>query len=326
MYNQFPGASETYRNTAEEKINIGLIGKTSGLCIIAYVIIQNALTLPLLFPYVRELFKTNSLFQDSVTIFLSVLGLLIPFAVGGKRLEKKLNVNAFPLEKPYDMRLAGFVVFLGFFICLIGDYITGQFTGLIEKTGFKLSQPDFATPDGIIGRLYYILTIAVVPALCEEAAVRGAVMQPLRRYGDKFAIIISSLVFAILHGNLVQFPFALIAGLGLGYAACITGSLWPSIIIHCLNNVYSCITAFMMTDITDTEKLNTVFTVTLYSLYAVSILGSVIFVFIKGRRSLNKLPTYNTAGKKAGAFFGNIPMIISLIIMLIITANYISRV
>lgn len=71
--------------------------------------------------------------------------------------------------------------------------------------------------------------------------MRGVVMQPLRKYGDWFAILTSAFVFALMHGNLVQAPFAFIAGIGLGYAVIASGSLWTGILIHLLNNSISVI-------------------------------------------------------------------------------------
>ena len=69
--------------------------------------------------------------------------------------------------------------------------------------------------------------------------MRGIVMQPLRRYGDGFAIICSSLVFGFMHCNLVQIPFALIAGIVIGYAVIITESIWTGVLIHFLTNGFS---------------------------------------------------------------------------------------
>ena len=66
-------------------------------------------------------------------------------------------------------------------------------------------------------------------------------MGNLRKYGDKFALLASALVFAVMHGNLVQAPFALIAGFGLGYLSIKTGTIWTGIAIHAANNLISVI-------------------------------------------------------------------------------------
>jgi hypothetical protein len=64
-------------------------------------------------------------------------------------------------------------------------------------------------------------------------------MRPLRRFGNGFAICVSAILFALLHKNFVQAPMALVAGLGLGYAAVRTETLWVPMAIHAFNNAVS---------------------------------------------------------------------------------------
>ena len=187
-----------------------------------------------------------------------------------------------------------------------------------------LTSPEYTVPQTIEGRILYAVSVAVVPALVEEFAIRGAVMQPLRRYGDKFAILASSIFFAILHGNLIQAPFALIAGVAIGYAVCITNSLWTGILIHFANNLYSVITEFMIEDIANPQALDAVYMISTVTLTVVSVLGSVIFFLLKGNRKL--MPSFTASAEKTKmfAFIVNIPMIIAIAIMLTITALFVT--
>ena len=73
-------------------------------------------------------------------------------------------------------------------------------------------------------------------------------MQPLRRYGDAFAVAASSVIFALMHGNLIQAPFALIAGVGLGYFVISTGSIWTGVVIHFLNNLFSVVISLVQSN------------------------------------------------------------------------------
>ena len=203
-------------------------------------------------------------------------------------------------------------------------YISSIFVNIMSDIGFNLSSPDFDVPSDIPGRIVYLVSIAVVPALVEEFAIRGAVLQPLRRYGDKFAIIASAIIFAVLHGNLIQAPFALIAGIALGYAVCITNSIWTGVLIHFCNNLYSVIIEFLIEDIADEQLLNRIYIIVTIALYAVSILGSVIFVIVKGKRKLMPSFTLIPEGQKMKSFLINLPMVIAILIMLKITAENVS--
>lgn len=61
-------------------------------------------------------------------------------------------------------------------------------------------------------------------------------MRKLEKYGSFFAILFSSLLFGIMHGNLAQIFFAAAAGLIFGYLAMEYSIVW-SIFLHILNNL-----------------------------------------------------------------------------------------
>ena len=72
--------------------------------------------------------------------------------------------------------------------------------------------------------------------LIEEFIFRGAVLKTLEPFGKWFALLASSLAFALMHGNFAQIPFAMAAGLILGYIA-MEYSIWYSLLLHISNNL-----------------------------------------------------------------------------------------
>lgn len=324
LLNEFYSSpSELYLQEEKEKNGIRYIGKIAGRCIIGYVLVQNILSILLFSGPLGTLYDADPDFQSVATIFFSLSSILIPFGVGGYFINKRLNTDVFNLGKPVSTSLMLSAVPFGFFICLAGNYVTSIFVNFMDEIGIHLSAPDFAVPSGFGGRLIYIVSIAVVPPLVEEFAIRGVIMQPLRRYGDKFAIVASALIFAVLHGNLIQAPFALIAGIGIGYAVCITNSVWTGVLIHAVNNFYSVVTEFMIEDIADEAVLERVYLITTVALYAVSILGSALFIVIRKRRRAMPSFTSLSDGRKMIAFTWNIPMVIALLIMFYLTKRFI---
>ncbi|MGN0546752.1 MAG: lysostaphin resistance A-like protein [Acutalibacteraceae bacterium] len=313
-----------YLQEQSERRGVKYVGIVSGICVISYVIIQNVMSLIVAMTPLRELYFSDPTMQSVVTIFMSIFSLLVPFGIGGMLINRKTGDQVFNFEKPVSGRLMAFAVPLGFFVCLVGNYVSSIFVNIMSDIGFNLSAPDFDVPSDIPGRIVYLVSIAVVPALVEEFAIRGAVLQPLRRYGDKFAIIASAIIFAVLHGNLIQAPFALIAGVALGYAVCITNSIWTGVLIHFCNNLYSVIIEFLIADIADEQLLNRIYIIVMLALYAVSILGSVIFVIVKGKRKLMPSFTLISEGQKMKSFLINLPMVIAILIMLKITAQNVS--
>ncbi len=324
LYQFFDAQTERYRQIENERTEIKRIGFIAGACVIGYVIMQYLLSFVLVATPVYKVYAVDPTMQSVVSIFFSVFGLLVPFAIGGYFISKKSGAPIVKFDNPVSIPLMLGAVPLGFFVCLVGNYITGLFVTFMDYVGITLTSPEYNVPEDLAGRIVYTVSIAVVPALVEEFAIRGVILQPLRKYGDRFAIVASAFIFAVLHGNLIQAPFALIAGIGIGYAVCITNSIWTGVLIHFVNNLYSVAVEFMTTDITDIDALNGIYNIVIITLYVISILGSVLFVLVKDKRKL--VPSFTTIpeGQKARAFVLSIPMIIALILMLVITKDYVA--
>ena len=80
----------------------------------------------------------------------------------------------------------------------------------------------------------------------------------------------------------------------------------------------------MVEDITNVEVLNQVYLIMTAVLYIISILGSILFVIIKGRRKLMPSFTLLRDRSKLFAYVSNIPMIIAFIIMIMITMLFVA--
>lgn len=82
-----------------------------------------------------------------------------------------------------------------------------------------------------------LLTLALLPAICEELAFRGFVFGGLlRKQGVLRAIVVSSLLFGFTHAVLQQSIAASLMGLVLGLIAWRTGGVFCTIVVHAVNN------------------------------------------------------------------------------------------
>ena len=86
-----------------------------------------------------------------------------------------------------------------------------------------------------------LIWLGLLPGLSEELLFRG-VMIPALGF-DLVAVIVSSLVFGVLHlSGLQQWPYvvwATVVGFALGYTALMTGNLLIPIVAHILTNLIS---------------------------------------------------------------------------------------
>ena len=99
---------------------------------------------------------------------------------------------------------------------------------------------DIAAFEQLIDRLPLVvtlLTIALLPAVCEETLFRGALLRGLAtRFHAPVAIVLSALVFSAYHMNLVQLIPTFTLGLMIGLIALRAASSLPTILAHFLNN------------------------------------------------------------------------------------------
>lgn len=76
-----------------------------------------------------------------------------------------------------------------------------------------------------------------VAPVFEEIVYRGYMMKSFEKtgLGKGYAILISSVLFGVMHANIVQSPYAFVVGMVLGYTAIEYGIIW-AILLHFLNN------------------------------------------------------------------------------------------
>ena len=80
-----------------------------------------------------------------------------------------------------------------------------------------------------------MLYAVFIGPLAEEFVFRGIILKGLRPCGKVFAIVVSALLFSLMHGDIQQLGFTFAAGLVMGYAA-MEYSILVSYLIHVVNN------------------------------------------------------------------------------------------
>lgn len=85
--------------------------------------------------------------------------------------------------------------------------------------------------------LYLVLTVVLAP-VTEEILMRGILFRHLKEiFSIGLAYLLSAVVFAILHGNLLQFIIGCICGIFFAMVYDYTEKLEYSILVHCLYNL-----------------------------------------------------------------------------------------
>ena len=125
---------------------------------------------------------------------------------------------------------------LGIICFVINVAVSTLFNGILTFTGYEFSGGT-SVADYSTGNFFLqIFLVAVLPAICEEFLHRGILLQGIKHIGFKKAIVISSLLFALIHFNVQQVFYAFIIGLILGFVAVVSKNIYPAMIIHFVNN------------------------------------------------------------------------------------------
>lgn len=135
----------------------------------------------------------------------------------------------------------------------------------------------------------FIVTAIITAPILEEILFRGLILRSLQNFGNVFAIVVSSILFAIFHGNFEQAIPAFFIGFILGMDAIRTNSIIASIIIHALNNGFLVLSQILSNYID--PNIFTLF----YSLFLIIVLV-IGFILYKTDKSSIKIVDNNISG------------------------------
>ncbi|MPQ42887.1 CPBP family intramembrane glutamic endopeptidase [Clostridium tarantellae] len=97
------------------------------------------------------------------------------------------------------------------------------------EEGFRIMSTDY---------IYLFLSVCIFAPFIEEFMYRGIILNGFfKKYTPNISIILSSLIFAIVHFNIPQGINAFLLGLILGYVYLKTHSIYICIFMHFINNL-----------------------------------------------------------------------------------------
>lgn len=307
-----------------EKRTLRRLGFYTGCAVLMSVIVQSIMVLSLELFSLKDRYYSNAYFSSAVDILIVIIGMLLPFLFFGKKMKDVSGISTAPeLGSPYKKSLMLPAVIAGVGFCMLGNIINSYITMFFDSFNVELTSPDIPMADGVSGVILTFFRVAITAAIVEEISLRGYVMGTLRFYGDGFAIAVSSVVFAAMHGNMVQAPFALMAGFALGYLSVKTGTIWTGIIIHLLNNSLSLL-VYYMSERFGQEQIALPYTFMLFGLIGIGMISFVYFINKTKDISLSNGGSVLGTGEKVKAFFLSPAMILTIAYTVYVTLQYIN--
>ena len=199
------------------------------------------------------------------------------------RIKKQPLGQRFPMDPPkLRPALTSIWIAVGFyFLVLAANCLTSAFD-MTNTTDLLLYENYMQGSSPVL----VVLCIVIVPAFCEEMMFRGFFFNKLLRAHKSPlpAIIVSGVLFGIIHFDLYKLPATILMGIGWAYVTYKTGSVMMSMIFHMLNNAYSVYALFAMGAASAGDAMEVIYEPRTFLFIAVVMLGIAIGPIFSGLR------------------------------------------
>ncbi len=180
----------------------------------------------------------------SIVVQIGLIFLVPLFLMKKLSKSRTKDVFAFACYKKTTYKIIIASVLLGVIVFFLNVYVSNFFNNLIGLVGYKHSNYNSSIPATWWTLILDLVLTAVLPAICEETLNRGILLNGNSMLGVKKSVLISGLLFGLLHMNIEQFFYATLIGFLLGYICWWCGSIYPCMIVHFMNNALSVFLSF----------------------------------------------------------------------------------
>ena len=185
--------------------------------------------------------------EDLVLTLVTQVGLMVilPLALFSK-LNKKSPKQTFQKfhVKPVGIKTILISLGIGIIVFLLNIAISSFFSYILSLFGY-VSGSGGSLIGATWGNFFIsLVTVAVLPAICEEFTHRGMLLSSYKTLGFKKTVVLSGIMFGLIHLNVGQFFYASIIGMILAVITLYSNSIFPAIIVHFMNNAISLYLSF----------------------------------------------------------------------------------
>lgn len=289
-------------------VNVKSVFSRVGLAAAVLGVVVNLVQMIIItiFNVVNPAFESNGWFRY---LLIAVSFYLIGFPICCLILK---SIPDGPKREEENLTFGGFIKFflISYFIMVLLNLFTMGFLWIVGN--FK--EADVVNPlESVLSNSSIWATIifaGILSPIIEEVLFRGVMLNKLRTYGDKIAIITTALLFGLFHENFSQFFYAVGLGMIFAYVTLKTGTIKYSIGLHIMIN--------MMGSVIGTQVLNSTIATMIFGIVVWVFVIAGLILFIKDFKKISLLPGEVTIekGHILSETWLNVGMIINLIISL----------
>ena len=203
------------------------------------------------FVFIRILSSTFEISTEMGYVFNIIIqvGLMFSlplFVFTALRKQKiKTTLKSFGFKK-INFKAILYSILIGILVYFLTVCISSFFSLILTLLGYD---PTYGGSSGMTSYPVWLLFVelvftAVLPGICEEVAHRGMLVSAYKSMGIKKTVLYSGLLFGLMHLNIEQCFYASIIGFLFAFIAIVTDSIFPTMIMHFVNNAISVLFSF----------------------------------------------------------------------------------
>lgn len=183
----------------------------------------------------------NSMRANKAVYYLAQFLIESVFGVASWIVATSTNVDllsAGGFKKKVNGKIVGLGAVLAFVSIIAFAMLSYVFLAFLELLGYTPSNSSIEI-NNFGSYLIYIIVLCLAPAVFEEMLFRGTIASGFKSFGVKMSVVLSALIFMIMHGSPDQTIHQFIVGMILGYLFIKSGNIWLGVITHFFNNFIS---------------------------------------------------------------------------------------
>lgn len=189
--------------------------------------------------------------------------------------------------EPLKGRVAALSVLTAAVAVLFINCVSQLWFILVQCMGGTIPASGVAAPTTVRGLASAVILSAVLPGICEELLFRGLMLSAWEERGSLRAVTTVSLLFTLLHGNLLGIPSEFICGVLLACIVISSGSLFAGMVFHTVFNSTLLIASYWARTVeTDAEAAYTGALSLLPFLLGALLFGSILMFLMRRFRAL----------------------------------------
>ena len=185
-------------------------------------------------------------------LFYYLCFLALPIALSVKRRPEIL-----PALRPNPISLPSVLLIVA--MALLGVFLVNDITLIwsipFQKLGFNVNAGGVDVPMDRLGLMLSVLYMAVLPGICEEFLFRGMLLSAFEEGGTRRAMVITSLLFMLMHGSIIGAPAEFILGMLIASLVIYTDSIYAGLIYHTVHNAAAVVLQFLQQRMPATAEL-----------------------------------------------------------------------